>query len=53
MTIISTKAGKHGAAERHTEVPRKSLVTALKEESEYVTTQTLRTRLCNLTTVVF
>jgi hypothetical protein len=52
-TLISTKAGKHGAAERHTEVPRKSLVTALKEESEYVTTQTLRTKLCNVTTVVF
>lgn len=52
MTLISTKAGKHGAAERHTEVPRKSLVSAMKDESNYVTTQTLRgKKLCNLETI--
>jgi len=48
-TMISTKSGKHGGAERHTEVPRKSLVEALKEESKYVSTQ--RVKLCRLETV--
>lgn len=43
-TIISTKAGKHGADERHTEVPRKSLVATLKEESNYITTQSIRSK---------
>lgn len=53
-TIISTKAGKHGAAERHTEVPRKSLVTTMKEESDYVTTQKLRrNELCNVKEIEF
>jgi hypothetical protein len=52
-TIISTKAGKHGAAERHTEVPRKSLVATMKEESNYVTTQTLRSKICNVEEIEF
>ena len=52
-TINSTKAGKHGASERHTEVPRKSLVTAMKEESTYTTTQGLRTIGPNVVTIRF
>jgi phosphoribosyl 1,2-cyclic phosphodiesterase len=53
LTMVSTKAGKHGAAERHTEVPRKSLVDEMKLDSNYVTTQTLRKSLCNLEVIEF
>ena len=53
ITIISTKAGKHGAAERHTEVPRKSLVEELKQDSLYITTQTLRKQPCNIQVIDF
>jgi len=50
-TLISTKAGKHGAAERHTEVPRKSLVAAMKESSTFKSTQSLRGKEPLLTTI--
>jgi len=54
-TIISTKPGKHGAAERHTEVPRKSLVEELKQDSDYVTTTKMEKRgaIANLRTIDF
>jgi ribonuclease BN (tRNA processing enzyme) len=35
-TMISTKTGVHGSVERHTEVPRKTLVKALETESTHV-----------------
>jgi beta-lactamase superfamily II metal-dependent hydrolase len=41
-SLISTKAGKHGSTERNTEVPRRTLVQALKTETEYFTTQDLK-----------
>ena len=40
-TVMSTMAGKHGSADRDTEVPRSKLVTALMEESSFFTTQKL------------
>jgi beta-lactamase superfamily II metal-dependent hydrolase len=51
MSFISTKAKVHGAVERHTEVPRDSLVQALKKETEYHTTQDLRKKLVALETI--
>jgi ribonuclease BN (tRNA processing enzyme) len=41
-SLISTKAGKHGSTERNTEVPRRTLVQALKSETDYHTTQDLK-----------
>ena len=38
-TFVSTMSGKHGDPKKHTEVPRKSLVDALKKLSNYFTTQ--------------
>lgn len=38
-TFVSTMPGKHGDPKKHTEVPRKSLVDALKKMSDYFTTQ--------------
>jgi hypothetical protein len=35
-------AGKHGSTSSKTEVPRRTLVDALKEESNFHTTQSLR-----------
>lgn len=40
-TFMSTRPGKHGNAERRTEVPRRSLVSALSKESELVRTDRL------------
>jgi ribonuclease BN (tRNA processing enzyme) len=37
-TFISTKARVHGSVERNTEVPRRTLVAALKRETEFRTT---------------
>lgn len=42
ISVVSTLAGKHGDARRSTEVPRKALVDALKEQSEFHTTQDCR-----------
>jgi len=46
ISLISTKSGKHGNDKAHTEVPRKTLVKALQDETEYVTTQKLRSEIC-------
>jgi len=43
MSLISTKTGKHGTASSHSEVPRTTLVKALKAETEYRTTQDVKT----------
>jgi L-ascorbate metabolism protein UlaG (beta-lactamase superfamily) len=40
-TVMSTLPGKHGHEKDHTEVPRKSLVDALRKESELHSTDTL------------
>ena len=42
-TVMSTMAGKHGSVERDTEVPRRKLVDALKAETEFFSTQELKT----------
>ena len=42
QTVVSTMAGKHGHANSGTEVPRATLVTELKAESTYFTTQNLK-----------
>jgi hypothetical protein len=39
ITVLSTKAGKHGSEAEHTEVPRRTLVDAVKAGSEYYTTE--------------
>lgn len=39
-TVVSTMEGKHGSQKNNSEVPRRTLVEALKESSEYHTTQT-------------
>jgi hypothetical protein len=41
-TMVSTLSGKHGSVDRGTEVPRKVLLTELKEMSDLHDTQTLR-----------
>jgi ribonuclease BN (tRNA processing enzyme) len=41
ITMMSTMSNKHGSADRDTEVPRSKLVTALTDESDLLTTQTL------------
>lgn len=41
LTVCSTRKDKHGHSEDKTEVPRASLVTALKKGSKYFTTETL------------
>ncbi|WP_321474984.1 hypothetical protein [uncultured Paludibaculum sp.] len=40
-TVVSTKPGKHGSVQSHTEVPRSTLVAELQKESEYFSTQDL------------
>lgn len=39
ISVMSTKASKHGHSESNTEVPRKPLVTALEKLSDYRSTQ--------------
>jgi len=41
-TMMSTMAGKHGKTQSKTEVPRRTLVTALKSQSRLKNTQTLK-----------
>jgi hypothetical protein len=41
-SLLSTMAGKHGHDESKTEVPRKTLVNALKDETDFFTTQQLK-----------
>jgi len=55
MSLISTKTGKHGTASSHSEVPRTTLVKALKEETDYRTTQDVKTTgdLCYVETFEF
>ena len=43
-SAVSTMAGKHGTLAAKTEVPRGPLVSALKKESNYSTTQNLRSK---------
>jgi len=43
-TAVSTMAGKHGSANRQTEVPRRPLVEALKESSQFFSTQSLKAK---------
>ena len=40
-TVLSTMPGKHGAEHSHTEVPRETLLTALRTQSELHSTHTL------------
>lgn len=40
-SVVSTMSGKHGSTDNDTEVPRGKLVTALKLDSEFFTTQDL------------
>jgi hypothetical protein len=44
QTLVSTMGGKYGRLAEGTEVPRRTLVAALKKDSTLVTTQTLRGR---------
>lgn len=41
QTLLSTLPGKHGKAERHTEVPRRTLLEALEAETDLKNTNTL------------
>lgn len=41
LTLLSTLPGKHGKSEKHTEVPRRTLLEALEAESELKNTHTL------------
>ncbi len=40
-SVVSTLFGKHGNPAKNTEVPRKTLVEALNDESDYYSTQTM------------
>jgi hypothetical protein len=51
-SVVSTKHGKHGSEARHTEVPRKSLMTELGEQSNLRTTEALAPNaLCDIINV--
>jgi hypothetical protein len=41
-SLMSTMPGKHGHVDQHTEVPRQTLVAALKNESDLFTTEQLK-----------
>lgn len=41
-SFVSTMADKHGDPEKHTEVPRQSLVDALRKETNYFSTQEMK-----------
>lgn len=43
-TLNSTMGGKHGSTSKRTEVPRRTLVHALKDESHYLTTQSIKSK---------
>ncbi|HEX4936223.1 MAG TPA: hypothetical protein VFV33_23740, partial [Gemmatimonadaceae bacterium] len=51
-TLLSTLPGKHGSTSRNTEVPRRTLLQALEEESQLLNTNDLafgaEPKLCNL-----
>ena len=47
-TVVSTMAGKHGSEGAKTEVPRRTLVEALTEETDYSSTQSLRKQAPNV-----
>lgn len=49
-SFLSTKDGVHGSAERHTEVPRASLVDALEKQSTLYDTRTLASDALAITT---
>jgi len=51
LTVASTLAGKHGSVDAHTEVPRQTLVTELKRESNFFSTQSLGPALFHDTTI--
>jgi hypothetical protein len=42
QTLVSTMGGKYGHLAEGTEVPRRTLMTALKKDNTLVSTQTLR-----------
>jgi hypothetical protein len=42
FALVSTMGGKHGDRSRRTEVPRRSLVDALRKETNFLTTQSIR-----------
>lgn len=42
QTVVSTKSGKHGKVSSNTEVPRRTLVEALKRESDFFSTQEVK-----------
>jgi hypothetical protein len=44
VTMVSTLKGKHGSEARGTEVPRKPLITALKQMSDFHDTELLRSK---------
>jgi hypothetical protein len=51
-TMMSTMPGKHGTPAKKTEVPRKTLLTALKNQSQLKSTQTLKSgELAHLTVI--
>jgi hypothetical protein len=52
QTMLSTMPGKHGSAQRKTEVPRRTLLKVLGEESQLLDTQKLKAgKLCNALTI--
>jgi hypothetical protein len=52
QTMISTMAGKHGKKRSNTEVPRRTLVTALRSNSKLKNTQNLKGQcIVNVTTI--
>ena len=52
LTMISTMKGKHGSTAKKTEVPRRTLMTALRTQSQLKDTATLKTgQLAHLTII--
>lgn len=52
LTMMSTMSGKHGKTASKTEVPRRTLVTALKSQSRLKTTQSLKVSEIELLTIL-
>jgi hypothetical protein len=53
QTVVSTMAGKFGKTGTNTEVPRRTLVAELEKESDFFSTQELKSKLCKTFVIPF
>jgi beta-lactamase superfamily II metal-dependent hydrolase len=53
QTVVSTMAGKFGKTGTNTEVPRRTLVAELEKDSDFFSTQDLKSELCKTIVIPF